>query len=179
MTDLPYWQTTRLTSLTNQKTYFTDKPQDWPHCQTTRLTSLTNHKTYLTDKPQELPYWQTTRLTSLTNHKTDLTDKPQGWPHWQTTRLTSLTNHKTYLTDKPRTERNLLIVKNEEDGNGVARDEHTEKDGTTAHQPNVVTQKSKLETRPKKPTTLYQGKCSYLLNNNKHNYQYECALSLG
>ena len=93
MTDLPYWQTTRLTSLTNQKTYFTDKPQDWPHWQTTRLTSLTNHKTYLTDKPQELPYWQTTRLTSLTNHKTDLTDKPQDWPHWQTTRLTLLTNH--------------------------------------------------------------------------------------
>ena len=55
-----------------------------------------------------------------------------------------------YLTDKPLTSRDLLIVKNQEDEDGMARDEHTEKDSTAADQPVVVTDKSKLEKKKKR-----------------------------
>ena len=40
-----------------------------------------------------------------------------------------------------------MIVKNEEDEDGMARDEHAEKDGTAADQPVVVTDKSKLKKK--------------------------------
>ena len=45
-------------------------------------------------------------------------------------------------------------MKNEEDEDGMARDEHAEKDGTAADQPVVVTDKSKLEKKREEETLV-------------------------
>ena len=89
-------------------------------------------------------------------------------------------------------------MKNEEDEDGMARDEHAEKDGTAADQPVVVTDKSKLEKKKEMKKTLYsatasedgesgQGGCADRwmwwrvaamsgVSNEKHNYQYKGQL---
>ena len=59
-------------------------------------------------------------------------------------------------------------MKNQEDEDGMARDEHTEKDSTAADQPVVVTDKSKLEKKKREEKTLvFPAKASYSLSNKE------------